>query len=93
MTIGRPVLEYWTMGNANKVNRGWYGLRPRLSPPRRGKHQHQVWRALVALGRPVSTHELFEFVWPHLDVGKRWPRWRWYVVRYAAERYAERVLL
>jgi hypothetical protein len=46
---------------------------------------------LVGYGRPLTTKELFEHCYPHLDPSKRQANWRWMAVRYAAERYGMRV--
>ena len=51
----------------------------------------RVWRALVGYGRPLSTAELFAYCYPALDFNNRQAHWRWMAVRYAAERYGERV--
>jgi hypothetical protein len=69
------------------VNRGWYG---RQSTNRRGRNQRAVWRALVGYsqGRPMTTAELLQFIYPRLRKADR--RHYWYAVRCAAERYAVR---
>jgi len=61
-------------------------------PWRVGRHQRRIRQAFIAYGeRSVTTAELFLFVWPRLDVNKRWPCNKWRSVRWAAERYAVRV--
>jgi hypothetical protein len=72
----------------NVVNRGWYGQH---SIDRSGYGQRQIRRALQGYGEVLTTRELMQFVWPRLSLNTRQPRWRWYLVRRAAERYAERV--
>jgi hypothetical protein len=70
------------------VNRGRFGRPP---TNRTGRNQRSAWRALVgyADGRPMTTAELFGYIYPGLT--DRQPRWRWYAVRLAAERHMVRV--
>ena len=65
--------------------RGWYDS----STNRRGKNQRRIWQALTGYGRPMTTRELVEFVYPRLKKADK--DQYWYPVRRAAERYAERV--
>jgi len=68
-------------------NRGWRGPRDR----REGARQRAVRRAF-AYADVLTTAELMQYVWPRLKIVGRLPRWRWYLVRRAAERYADRAL-
>jgi hypothetical protein len=62
--------------------RGWYD-----SPTnRRGKRR--IWQALTGYGRPMTTRELVQFVYPRLEKADR--DQYWYPVRRAAERVAVR---
>src|SRR5262245_51985849 len=60
---------------------------------RTGRRMRQIRRLLIAAdGRPVSTRQMLEYVYPHLDLDKPVNRWRWRKVRYSASRFAERVM-
>jgi hypothetical protein len=69
-----------------KVKRGRFGQPP---ASRIGRNQLSVWRAAIGYGGELTTAQLMEFAYPRL--GRSQPRWRWYAVRLAAERYMMRV--
>jgi hypothetical protein len=70
-------------GNLANLRRGRADQRPR-----EGRLQRAARRLLIARnGSPVTTRELAEYAFPDSPL----PHWRWYTVRMAAERYAERV--
>jgi hypothetical protein len=66
-------------------------LRRGGTPDRRGRHQKRILSAFVGYGPVLSTRDLAKHVWPRLDPDKRWPCWRWYLVRRSAEHWADRV--